>query len=286
MSNTRNLSTTCGRASTVLALTLLALTVLPAPAPAREVTFAQSCFPTCDETDGRFLIVAAGTALSTLSDEMLRMKFAVDKDDLDPLDPKFSFEIFDGDSNRPDGVGNFHWDTGFQVPVLFELHAIETMADGTEIKTAVDPTKLTLEAGPQVNPFSGQDTFDNDWFMVTVEVGPEALVANTGDYRYLLEIGRDLSAPFDPNTQSLLNAFKVRTDEAVFLSLLEQPFAFSAKWTNIADLQPVFPNFDFSDGVGPADLVGTRYDGSFSFFLSVPSPPPATPPTSPTLFES
>ncbi len=72
---------------------------------------------------------------------------------------------------------------------------------------------------------------------------------------------------------SVTNGLKVRSDESVFLSLLEQPFAFEAIWTNIADLPIVFPNFNDLDPLNPANAVASNYDGSFSFYLEVPAGP-------------
>ena len=96
------------RGTTVLfSVALLAVAALAGFAPAAEaqglprVSFNGGCFPTCDENDGRFLVIASGDSLQTLADNPLRLKFGVSPA---VAGSTFRIEIFDGD------IRGTHWD--------------------------------------------------------------------------------------------------------------------------------------------------------------------------------
>src|SRR6185369_4722076 len=79
-----------------LALVLLALTF-----GAQSLAAQFKCFPSCSTTDAKFLVIASGPLLVTLSDPALDIELAVPAGTT-----SFKVGFFDGDS------GGAYWDTG------------------------------------------------------------------------------------------------------------------------------------------------------------------------------
>ena len=79
------------------------------------------CFPSCSTTDGRFLVVASGTGLVTLSDDQLDLEIGIAAGT-----SSFQVGVFDGDAG--DGGALAHWDFG-SVPYEYTLYA-DPLANG------------------------------------------------------------------------------------------------------------------------------------------------------------
>ncbi len=199
--------------------------------------YAQSCFPTCDERDGRFLSVA-GTGLQTLAGESITLTFGfpITSDSL-------QIEIFDGETS---GM----WDQGNNVPLQFTLYADSTN-DGTGTY--------------QVGQWLGNVMPDNAWYKIKLAHTSRARSAN-GNYFYLLKIRST-----NPASSSWSN-FKVRTTGTVTLRA-GQAFAVTAPLYTLNDAKVIFPNYptlspttydgswDFYLDVPAATTALTIYDG-------------------------
>src|SRR3989442_10865 len=77
-----------------------------------------NCLPTCDSTDARFLAIANGTGLITLSQPTLDLEISVPKGTT-----TFTVGVFDGDARGVDGTGVAHWDTGSAATFSYTLYA-------------------------------------------------------------------------------------------------------------------------------------------------------------------
>src|SRR4051794_25675715 len=145
-----------------------------------------NCLPTCNSTDARFLAIASGVALVTLSQPTLDLEIAVPKGTT-----TFTVGAFDGDARGIDGAGNTHWDTSSASGFTYTLYA--------------DPNRD--DAASTVAPLSGSPAVlstlmpDNNWIDFTVSTDPSAQ-APSGNYFYLLRI--QLITP----AVTTLNAFK------------------------------------------------------------------------------
>lgn len=199
------------------------------------------CLPTCNVTDGRFLTLAAGPALITLSDPVLNLQIAVPADAT-----SFTLGIFDGDGTESDGSGAFHWDGGFPAPFEYTLFA-DPAADGS------GTTVVEMEPGsPSI---SSTAMPDNAWRDFTITPGTAAQ-APSGNYFYRLKIElTDLLT-------TTLNNFKIRASNALALQPGSQPFSYYASWSGLADLAIVYPSFPLP--------IPTTYDGNFVFYFAVP----------------
>jgi SdrD B-like domain len=209
-------------------------------------TWAQTtynCLPTCDPTDARFLAIANGTGLITLSQPTLDLELSVPRGTT-----TFTVGFFDGDARGTDLSGTPHWDQGNPATFSYTLFA--------------DPLRdhsAALVAPLSGSPFALSTAMpDNAWIDYTVNTDPSAR-APSGHYFYLLRI--QLLTPV-----SMTNAFKVRTGgalvggSAIFPS--PQPFSYIANVAGNADAAIVYPSF-------PA-MSPTRYDGTFNFFFERP----------------
>lgn len=140
--------------------------------------------------------------------------------------------IFDGDTS---GM----WDTG-TTALQYNLYA-DPLAIG-------DETILVAQ-------WSGSDMYDNDWYTVTLPNAPEAK-APSGNYFYHL-----YAHTTAPGTTYFSN-FKARTDGYLF-TVRPSVFAFMAALNTMEDAYVIYPNLP--------ELTTTTYDGSFSFYVHVPS---------------
>jgi hypothetical protein len=218
-------------------------------APIRQITAAANtgfrCLPSCATNDGRFLAIA-GANFQTLSPPELTMEISVPAGST-----SFQIGIFDGDGGeyQSDGFTAF-WDSG--ITALFEY---SLAADPTADSTGTIPVDLAPG-----QPVIYSDTLpDNDWGTFTVTTGPEA-ISPSGNYFYVLRIR------LSDVTATTLNAFKVRstaTISGVTLNPVERPFSYIAPWTALDDISVIYPLFPVP--------TPTTYDGTFSFYLDVPS---------------
>ncbi|MCB1058484.1 MAG: hypothetical protein KDD11_23520, partial [Acidobacteria bacterium] len=189
------------------------------------------CLPSCAADDGRFLAVAAGASLRTLSETSLDIEVAV------PAGlASFDVGIFDGDSDS----ANVNWDVGV-APFEYTVFA--------------DPARDGTGMIPVAGPFASTTMINNGWFDFTVLTSAVAQ-APSGNYFYRLRVEN-----LDPNLV-VLNSFKVRTDAVVTIEVQQQPFGFYAALQSQQDAQIIFPNF-------PASPTPTTYDGTFDFFIDV-----------------
>ncbi|MDH3254417.1 MAG: carboxypeptidase regulatory-like domain-containing protein [Acidobacteriota bacterium] len=209
-----------------------------------------ACFPSCEERDGRFLVLTGGKALATLEDQPLNVGFAAE-----PGFETMTVSIFDGDMK----LNPLHWDiNGFGVTATYTL-LVDALGDGSI---------LVPVPGFQ---FSSTEMPDNDWFEFTVsESEVAAYQSPSGNYFFKLNIVLNNPSDFDAQ-----NAFKVKVDSIVYLGLVDQPFSFIATYVSRpgspllpagaeSDQEIVYPNYP--------ELLGTTYDGTFRFNLNVTAP--------------
>ena len=206
--------------------------------------YSSSCMPTCDETDGRFLLVVVGPGFDTLTTATLNIRITVPAGSTE-----FSFGIFDGDSNPFNG----NWDSG--APTLFDY----TLRADPDMDNGGQPVFMT-ESAPEMN---------NAWSDYTLPTHPAAMDEN-GDFVYTL-IARAVG-PIDPFPFLVSNAFKLRSSGLIEI---DEIFTFTSNLTGgTPDTDPLdqdilFPNLNLDDGLGPEDRIGQRYDGTFSFFFEI-----------------
>ncbi|MCI0558897.1 MAG: carboxypeptidase regulatory-like domain-containing protein, partial [Nitrososphaera sp.] len=228
-----------GKLFLVSAFLLLAFMSLPGKTSATEQF---KCFPTCDETDARFLTIA-GSQLSTLTDQSIVLRVVADAET-----SLLKIGVFDGDTRGVDGSGNAHWDSGGgNTQLVFTLYADKDV-DG-------EPDN---PAGPLAT-FNGATLPDNDWFDFDVANTVDAQ-APSGNFFYLLHV-----TMIDP-AESVSSSFKVRSD-GIVLSIANQPFAFKASIATISDLAIVYGPDTTDFFTGPFD--NPTYDGAFTFYFDV-----------------
>jgi hypothetical protein len=224
------------RQSFFAALLLLGWAFAAQPAEAQL-----KCFPSCSATDGRFLVIASGTGLVTLSEEKLDVQLAV------PVGTtSFTIGVFDGDGGGVDGAGRAHWDLGTNVPYSYTLYA-DPLRDGTGT-TVVN----MLPATPSISSLTMPN---NGWVDYTVAVSNDAQ-SPSGNYFYRLEI------VLLNNATASYNSFKLRTTGVVTIQLADQPFSYIASLRTIDERGIIYPAFP--------SLTPTTYDGVFKFFFDIP----------------
>ncbi len=143
--------------------------------------------------------------------------------------------IFDGESGG-------HFDNG-NVPLVYTLYA--------------DPTGEGTDFSQQIAQWSGANMLDDAWSNFTVDNDARAKAPN-GTYIYSLRIHNP-----DPTVDNSWSGFKVRTDG--FISLRGyQSFSVFVPLGNTLDAQVIYPwGFD--------DFTRTTYDGTWTFYLYVPT---------------
>jgi len=199
-----------------------------------------SCLPTCSSVDGRFIVISEGATLSTFTPDTLNVRLRVPAGST-----SFSIGVFDGDNGLIEPGTFGFWDV-IETPFLYTLR--------------IDPDGDNL--GPPVFEALSGNLPTNDWADFTLPVHPSAMDEN-GDFLYVFTISHLNDNP----AISASNAFKLRSSGTLFI---DEIFSFKALWLTGDDVGIVFPNFDFSDGVGPEDAVGSNYDGTVSFFFEIP----------------
>lgn len=211
----------------------LARAVAPAPRTVAKSSHTTSCLPTCSTVDGRFLALAPGNTLDTLSDDSLEFELGIEAGTT-----TFSFGVFDGDTGGTSG-GAPHWDLGSANLQLMLI--ADPQADGTGTQV--------------VQTWNDVAAPDNAWIDFQVATGPEAM-APSGNYFYRLEVA------ITGSSANALNAFKLRTDGVVTIEVFQQPIGFIAQLAGLADAQTIYPAFP-----SPSP---SNYDGTLDFFLDFP----------------
>ncbi|MDY7092235.1 MAG: SdrD B-like domain-containing protein [Acidobacteriota bacterium] len=199
------------------------------------------CLPSCLVDDGRFLAVASGANLVTLSETSLDVQVAV------PAGvSSFQIGIFDGDADAANG----NWDVG-AAPFTYEIFE--------------DPNRDGSSSVSVAGPFASGAMLNNAWFDITVNVGPGALApSGVGFYR--------LSIASQNPSLTVLNSFKLRTDGVASVEVRQQPFGFYAAIQSLADASAVFPDFPTYDSAAlPGSPGASNYDGEFNFYLDINS---------------
>ena len=215
-----------------LALVLLSLTF-----GAQSLMAQFKCFPSCSTTDAKFLVIASGPLLVTLSDTTLDIELAVPAGT-----SSFKVGFFDGDS------GGASWDAGGTIPYSYTLYA-DPLASGS-MATVVE----MLPGFPSVSSLTMPD---NAWIDYTVNTTADAL-SPSGNYFYRLHIEL-----LDTSVNSF-NSFKLRTTGVSTVRLEDQPFSYMASLASFADFLTVYPSYP--------SLTPTTYDGNFRFFFYVLDP--------------
>ncbi len=226
-----------------------------------------NCFPSCDETDARFLAIA-GSNLVTLSDPVLELQISVPAGAT-----SFQLGIFDGDGGETDpgtDPPQRRWDTGAAADYEYTLIA-DPMADGTG--TVVIP----LDSDSPI--VASADMPNDEWCCsdivapgmlgtpgdFTIMTTPDARTPS-GTYFYTLRVEL-----LDPSLTTVQN-FKVRSSGVITIELFAQPFSVTANIASFADAFTVYPELDLDDI--PGTVSPTTYDGSFSFFFEIGSVEP------------
>lgn len=219
---------------------VIALVLLAINAPN---SYSQSCFPTCRSDDGRFLNITEGVGFSTLTPSVLNIRLVV------PVEVEsFRLGIFDGD-HLNGANGEFHWDNGSPITPGTYLYVLKS-----------DPDRDNN--GPIIFQTQDTDLLDNDWVDFDIFNDPGA-IDDSGNYVYTFSI-------ILTNGVSSSNSFKVRTSQGQLV--IEEIFTFIANATGVFDLPIIYPNINFADGIGPDDLVGATYDGTFTFNFQLRDP--------------
>ncbi|HBL30713.1 MAG TPA: hypothetical protein DD490_28080, partial [Acidobacteria bacterium] len=220
-------------------LALAALLLLSWAFTARPVEGQLKCFPSCSATDARFLTIATGTGLVTLSDETLVVQLAVPAGS-----PSFTLGVFDGDSGGVDGGGVAHWDFPTNpatlpnpTPYSYTLTA-DPLADGSGTTVVATYSSLSMP--------------NNAWVDFTIPTSAAA-EAPSGNYFYQLEI------KLLDNTLPSFNSFKLRTTGVVTIRLGEQPFSYQVPLRTAPERAIIYPSFP--------SLTPTTFDGTMRFFF-------------------
>ena len=216
-------------------LTVTLSLVVLAPIAAHAQT--KSCFPTCSETDGRFLSLV-GTDLESLAGDEMIFSFRVPSSA-----SAFNLEIFDGETG---GI----WDKGTN-PIIYELYA-DPDNDGV------------IETGEQLyGPFNGNDDLDdNTWSTISVATSNAARTGGVGPYFYTVRMRLQ-----NPSIVGTWSNFKIRANADILLQT--NNFAFAAPLFTMAEANVIYPNFIATDSKSAASLAGSTYDGTWRFFMQV-----------------
>jgi hypothetical protein len=199
------------------------------------------CFPSCGATDGRFLVIATGSGLVTLSDTVLDIQLAA------PVGSSaFQVGFFDGDSGGVDGLQQSHWDFGSPTAYNYTLYA-DPLGDGSGM--------TVIEMAPGFPSISSFSLADNDWTDFSVATSPEAQ-SPSGNYLYRLHIEL-VGSTILPS----YNSFKLRSSGVSTIRLEDQPFSYMATLETFEDLLTIYPDFP--------SFTPTTYDGTFRFFFNV-----------------
>jgi hypothetical protein len=220
------------------------------------------CMPTCQENDGRFLLMP-GESVASFGGAKIVLWI-----EAPPGSTSFDLGIFDGDSGK-DNAGNLsmadgNWDDT-ETNTTYTLYA-DPARDGKGA-TIVGQWQGN-DANPTTDPLSGWWTAsaatmpNNAWYDITVQNRAAAQNPN-GNYYYRFEATR-------PVEGSGGNAFKLRSQGPLTsgrAELVDANFALVGQLAAKQDLPIIYPDWtgDF-DNPGPT----TTYDGSWEFYFEVP----------------
>src|SRR3954454_24936542 len=116
---------------------LIAFLFLGAVSVQAQVTY--NCLPSCNPADARFLAIANGTGLVTLSQPTLDLEIAVPKGTT-----TFTLGIFDGDARGVDAPLLSHWDTGSPGIFSYTLYADPNRAHAAAVVAPLSGLPLQL----------------------------------------------------------------------------------------------------------------------------------------------
>lgn len=191
--------------SAPLAAFLMFVAALVVPASAQTEP-SYSCFPNCNSSDGRMLILA-GAGTKTLAGDTIIMKIT---------SPGYlntvEIGIFDGDSRGKADNGG--------VPLRYTLYA--------------DPSGEGRNLTQEVATWSGDTMPDNAWTRYILSNDSRAK-APSGTYIYALKILNT-----DPSVDQSWSGFKVRTDGAIGIRGY-QSFAVFVPLANAGDISVIYP---------------------------------------------
>ena len=218
-------------ANWIVIAVVMALLVPAGVGPIARAQAEYVCFPTCSETDARF-ITLQGTQLSTIAGDSIGLEFMAPQGAT-----SLTIAIFDGDTGG-------RWDYG-SVPAEFTLYA-DPFGDGSA---------ASVPGAFVVGTWLGSAMPDNAWYTIRVDTVGEAQ-AESGHYFYHMRVRN--TNPMIPLT---ISNFKVRTDG---MATLKAPLAFAfygaiESWDDIFAIYPDYP-----------DLTNTTYDGNWDIYLDVP----------------
>jgi hypothetical protein len=196
----------------------------------------KTCFPSCDERDGRMLSLI-GNDLESLAGDNMLFSFR-----LPSTATTFLLEIFDGNTA---GL----WDKGSN-PVIYEVYA-DPDTDGE-----IDPGETAY------GPFSGAAMADNAWSPISIATSNAARMSASGTYHYTVRMRLQ-----DPTIAGTWSNFKIRSNADIVMETND--FAFSAPLFTNAEAAIIYPNFDPSAPTSSTSLSNSRYDGTWRFFMLV-----------------
>ncbi|MBI4526964.1 MAG: hypothetical protein HY695_24470 [Deltaproteobacteria bacterium] len=236
----------------------LGVSVVPPSVPAQVI---YSCFPTCSETDARFLSLVGQGLFSLAGTEISLVVTA-------PAGATFlELGIFDGNTG---GM----WDRG-GAELEYTLYA-DPLGDGS------GSAMVGHWFGNTSNPLSGSgpggawiassaNMPDNGWWTLTVAPSLTAM-ASDGSYKYNLRIRMtDITAKTESN-------FKLRALSPGVIAIGPQTVvvAVMAAIYTIPEAQIVYPSLDpltcFTSNPPASCFTPTTYDGSWNFYFNVPAP--------------
>lgn len=221
-------------ASWIIVVAVLALLAPAGAAPVAQAQAEYVCFPTCSETDARFMTLQ-GTELRTIAGDSIGLEFMAPEGAT-----SLEIAIFDGETGG-------RWDGG-SVPLEYTLYA-DPHGDGSAVAAA---------GAYVVGAWLGSAMPDNAWYSISVPIVPEAQ-AQSGHYFYHMRVRNT-----NPAVPGTISNFKVRTDG---MATLKAPLAFAFYGAiSRADLDIVYPDYP--------DLTNTTYDGTWEIYLDVPSATP------------
>jgi hypothetical protein len=216
----------------IVGLCLSALTI-----SARADT-GYNCFPSCSETDARFVTLGTGAGLSSTYGSAVSFMFLVPSSR-----PSFDVGIFDGDNGG-------YWDMEGQCMVDYAVYALPRHTGDLPVADR-----------------HCVDMVDNGWYDFTIDTAGN-VPASDGNYQYELVV-----TALNP-TPMTCSGFKVRSDAALLvpqdqgISLVPYMFGFPEAYV-------VYPNLVNWPGLPvPVEpyLTPTTYDGSMDLVLQVREP--------------
>jgi hypothetical protein len=212
----------------------LSAVLLSAAAASPAANAQYTCFPTCTTNDGRMLALS-GSGNNAFAGNAITIGIG-----LPPGSTGIELGIFDGETG-----GN--WDQG-TTALEYNLYT-DKNGDGSELNL--------------VASFTGGQMTNNAWWSTTIPQDSRSLASN-GNYVYMLEVTM-------PAGVGHTSAFKIRTNGTITVKA-HQSFSISAPLTNFSDGAIIYPDFNATDLMNPANYYRRNYDGIWNIYLDVPQP--------------